>query len=88
MKRPPNWMVWVLGGGFAVMALFSAALVFRTVRGIAAAWTGVGLPDLFTSQREADPVTGEQPNAPQPTPDLSGGSPSWNGVDRINILRW
>lgn len=86
MRRPPNWTVWVLGGGFAVMALFSAALVFRTVRGIAAAWTGVGLPDLFTSQSDAEPATSGQPDAPQPTPDLSGDSPSWNGVDRINIL--
>ncbi|MGH2620899.1 MAG: hypothetical protein ACRDHG_10075 [Anaerolineales bacterium] len=76
MRRPPNWMVWVLGGGFAVMALFSAALVFRTVRGIAAAWTGVGLPDLFTSQDDGEPVTSGQPDAPQPTPDLSGDSPS------------
>jgi len=79
-------MVWVLGGGFAVMALFSAALVFRTVRGIAAAWTGVGLPDLFASESDAEAVTSEQPDAPQTTPDLSGDSPSWNGVDRINIL--
>jgi len=86
MRRPPNWTVWALGGGFAVMALISAGLVFRTVRGIAAAWTGVGLPDLFTSQGDAEPVTGEQPDALQPTPDLSGDSPSWNGVDRINIL--
>ncbi len=85
-RRPPNWTVWALGGGFAVMAVFSAALVFRTVRGISAAWTGVGLPDLFTSQGEGEPVTSEQPGAPQPTPDLSGDSPSWNGVDRINIL--
>jgi LCP family protein required for cell wall assembly len=79
-------MVWVLGGGFAVMALFSAALVFRTVRGIAAAWTGVGLPDIFTSQSDAEPATSGQPDGPQPTPDLSGVSSSWNGVDRINIL--
>ena len=86
MRRPPNWTVWVLGGAFAVMALFSAALVFRTVRGISAAWTGVGLPDLFANQNDADPVTGEQPNAPQPMPDLAGITPSWNGVDRINIL--
>lgn len=85
-RRPPNWIVWALGGGFAVMAVFSAALVFRTVRGISAAWTGVGLPDIFTSQGNAEPVTSEQPGAPQPTPDLSGDSPSWNGVDRINIL--
>ncbi|MGH2620828.1 MAG: LCP family protein, partial [Anaerolineales bacterium] len=86
MRRPPNWMVWVLGGGFTVMALFSAALVFRTVRGIAAAWTGVGLPDLFTNQSDAEPVTSGEPDSPQSTPDLSGDSPSWNGVDRINIL--
>jgi LCP family protein required for cell wall assembly len=79
-------MVWALGGGFAIMALFSAALVFRTVRGIAAAWTGVGLPDIFTSQSDSEAVTSEQSGAPQPTPDLSGDSPSWNGVDRINIL--
>ena len=86
MRRPPNWMVWVLGGGFAVMALFSAALVFRTVRGIAAAWTGVGLPDIFTSQNDAAPAASGQPDGPQPTLDLSGVSSSWNGVDRINIL--
>ncbi len=86
MRRPPTWMVWVLGGGFAVMAVFSAALVFKTVRGIAAAWTGVGLPDLFTNQSNAEPGTGNQPSGAQPTPDLSGNSPSWNGVDRINIL--
>jgi LCP family protein required for cell wall assembly len=79
-------MVWALGGGFAVMAVFSAALVFRTVRGIAAAWTGVGLPDIFTSQSDAEPATSGQPDGPQPTPELSGDSPSWNGVDRINIL--
>ncbi len=86
MRRPPNWMVWALGGGFAIMALFSAALVFRTVRGIAAAWTGVGLPDIFTSQSDAEPATSGQPDGPQPAPELSGDSPSWNGVDRINIL--
>jgi LCP family protein required for cell wall assembly len=68
------------------MAVFSAALVFRTVRGISAAWTGVGLPDIFTSQGEGEPVTTGQPGALQPTPDLSGDSPNWNGVDRINIL--
>lgn len=86
MRRPPNWAVWVLGGGFAVMAVFSAALVFRTVRGISAGWTGVGLPDLFSSESDAEPATSERPDAPQPTPDLAGDSPSWNGVDRINIL--
>jgi LCP family protein required for cell wall assembly len=68
------------------MAVFSAALVFRTVRGISAAWTGVGLPDIFTSQGEGESVTTGQPGALQPTPDLSGDSPNWNGVDRINIL--
>ena len=86
MRRPPNWAVWVLGGAFAIMAVLSAALVFNTVRGIASAWTGVGLPNLFSTQRDPQPSEGEAPPDLQPTPDLSGEAPAWNGVDRINIL--
>ena len=86
MRRPPNWAVWVLGCAFAIMAVLSAALVFNTVRGIASAWTGVGLPNLFSTQRDPQPSEGEAPPDLQPTPDLSGEAPAWNGVDRINIL--
>jgi LCP family protein required for cell wall assembly len=83
MKRPPKWAVWALGGAFALMAVLSAALVFSTVRGIASTWSGVGLPSIFGSQ-EDEPS--EVTSVPFADPELVDDAPSWNGVDRINIL--
>ncbi|GMR09406.1 MAG: LCP family protein [Anaerolineae bacterium] len=86
MKRPPKWAVWALGGAFVLMAVFSALLVFSTVRGIASTWSGVGLPAIFGSQEDEPAVAGEGTSVLSAAPELVVDTPSWNGVDRINIL--
>jgi LCP family protein required for cell wall assembly len=68
------------------MAVISALLVFSTVRGIASSWSGVGLPNIFSSQDEEAQEVGEGTLVPFAAPDLVEDTPSWNGVDRINIL--
>lgn len=78
--------MWALGGAFLVMAVISAALVFSTVRGIASAWTGVGLPAIFGSQNDEPVEVGEGTSEPIEALELVDDRPSWNGVDRINIL--
>lgn len=86
MKRPPKWAVWALGGAFVLMAVLSAVLVFSTVRGIASTWSGVGLPSIFSSQEDGPAEVGEGTSVPFAAPELVDDTPSWNGVDRINIL--
>lgn len=89
MRSLPAWSVWALGGAFAIMAVLSSVLVFNTVRALAASWTGVGLPALFSPQggtsapaSATEGVSGDS----EPLPSLEEQSPSWNGTDRINIL--
>ncbi len=67
------------------MAVLSALLVFNTVRGFASSWSGVGLPNIFSSEDEA-PEPGEPTTVPLVNPELVEEPPTWNGVDRINIL--
>ena len=83
MKRPPKWAVWALGGAFVLMAVLSALLVFSTVRGIASTWSGVGLPAIFGSQEDE---LEEGNSVPLAAVELIDDTPTWNGVDRINIL--
>jgi LCP family protein required for cell wall assembly len=78
----PTWAVWALGSAFAVAALFSGYLVFRTVRDLVAAWTGTG-PTPFTFSGLL-PTTA--PGA-TPLPAAVGPTPiPWNGTDRITLL--
>ena len=86
MKRPPKWAVWALGGAFVVMAVLSASLVFSTVRGFASTWSGVGLPAIFTSQDDESVDSGGGFSAPLSAALAADDAPTWNGVDRINIL--
>lgn len=86
MKRPPKWAVWALGGAFVLMAMLSALLVFSTARGIASTWSGVGLPAIFGSQEDEPTAPGEGNSAPLAAVELIDDTPTWNGVDRINIL--
>ena len=86
MRRPPKWVVWGLGGAFVLLAVLSALLVFSTVRGIASSWTGVGFPSIFSSEQDSPEQVGEGTPASLAAPDLVDNTPSWNGVDRINIL--
>jgi LCP family protein required for cell wall assembly len=68
------------------MAMLSALLVFSTVRGIASTWSGVGLPAFFGSQEAGPAVAGEGTSVPLAAVELIDDAPTWNGVDRINIL--
>lgn len=69
-----------------LLAVLSALLVFSTVRGITSNWSGVGLPAIFGSQDEKPLEVGEGTTVPLGALELVNDSPSWNGVDRINIL--
>lgn len=89
VSRLPNWAVRVLAGAFGVMLIASTVLVFNTVRQLAATWSGVGLPELFTPQRiqDSDPGPASDGDGPAETaPSLEQDAPEWNGTDRINIL--
>ncbi len=78
----PTWAVYALGAAFAVGALFSGFLVFRTVRDLVSAWTGTGpTPFLFSGSLPTS-APGE---TPQVQPVQATAIP-WNGTDRITIL--
>jgi LCP family protein required for cell wall assembly len=78
----PGWAVWALAGAFIVGAAFSAYLVYRAVRDLAAAWTGTGpTPFQFSG---ALPTTAPG-QTPVPVPAESTPVP-WNGSDRITVL--
>ena len=91
----PGWLLGGLAGLFLLVTLFSAYLVFATVRDFVAGWK-------ITSQNPATPVAeanataaggdtggGDDPAAtpapgstPVPTVDVQ----SWSGTDRVTIL--
>ncbi len=85
--RPfPDWVVWGLGAAFVLAAVLSAALVFNTARGLAAAWTGTGLNPFQPSDGQSQ---GGGTLAPGETPtsfSLEETPEPWNGTDRVTIL--
>ena len=81
----PAWVIWGLGGAFVVGLLLTGYLVFSMVRGLASAWTGTG-PAPFSFAGGNDPQ--EAPGAGQPAvvEAAQPAMPTWNGVDRVNLL--
>lgn len=90
----PGWLVGGLAGAFVLATLFSAYLVFATVRDFVASWR-------ITGPSQATPVGGVQvtpggeigggdnPNAtpaPGATPVPTVEVKSWSGTDRVTIL--
>ena len=70
------------------MAVLSALAVYTGVRDVIGAWSGQGLPALFTPKGEDQASLPEDPDdvLDQPTPDLETKGEAWNGTDRVNIL--
>jgi LCP family protein required for cell wall assembly len=83
-RRVSDRLIWGLGAAFAVAAVLSGALVFSTVKGLAATWTGVGLPSFGGGSSSAAP-TAEPGTTPTVAP-LQEAPKAWDGTDRITIL--
>ncbi len=84
----PRWVVWALGAAFTIMAVLSALVVYTSVRDMIGAWSGQGLPALFTPKGDSGASQPEDSEAAteQPTPTLETRGEAWNGTDRVNIL--
>ena len=85
---PSRW-VWGLAIAFGIGAIFSAILVFNTVRQLMGTWTGAGFPSFAGGEGSESGTQGSgasgTPNAPPPV--ISAGAlPLWNGADRVSIL--
>jgi len=85
----PGWAYLMLGALFLFATLFSAYLIFTTVRDIVAAWGPTGLnTGLFPGG--STPVAGSTPGVINPgavlTPQPAITAEAWNGSDRVTVL--
>jgi LCP family protein required for cell wall assembly len=81
----PPWLIRVLAGAFVLAAVFSVYLVFVMVRGLAAAWSGTGLPSFDISGGKV--VSGTTSPDATPTVVLMDELPEpWSGTSRVTIL--
>jgi len=81
----PQWLIKVLAGAFVIAALLSGYLVYVLVHGLAAAWSGTGLPsfNIFGGQSAISTL---EPDA-TPMADLLDELPEpWTGNSRVTIL--
>lgn len=78
-------MVWVLGSAFVLLALLSGVLIFTAVRGMAASWTGTGLP-VFRGSSASNQEGTPEPGGIAPVPTLSQIPEPWDGSSRVTIL--
>jgi len=83
-KKLPDRLIWGLGIAFALAALLSGVLVFSTVKGLAAAWSGTGLPSFGGVSSNSGP-TPEPGTTPTVAP-LDEAPKAWDGSERITIL--
>jgi LCP family protein required for cell wall assembly len=81
----PAWVIWALGGAFVAGLLLTGYLVFSMVRGLASAWTGTG-PAPFSFVGGNDPQAAPEVGAPAVVEAAQPAGPTWNGVDRVNLL--
>ena len=81
----PSWLIKLLAGAFVLAAIFSIYLVFVMVRGLAAAWSGTGLPSFDISGGKV--VSGTSGPDTTPTVVLMDELPEpWSGTSRVTIL--
>jgi LCP family protein required for cell wall assembly len=81
----PPWLIKLLAGAFVLAAISSIYLVFVMVRGLAAAWSGTGLPSFNISGGEV--VSGTSSPDTTPTVVLLDELPEpWSGTSRVTIL--
>jgi LCP family protein required for cell wall assembly len=81
----PDRLIWGLGAAFALAALLSGVLVFSTVKGLAAAWTGTGFPSFSGGSSSAAGPTSAPGTTPTIAP-LNEAPTAWDGSQRITIL--
>ncbi|HEY43973.1 MAG TPA: LCP family protein [Anaerolineae bacterium] len=81
----PPWLIKFLAGAFVLAAVFSIYLVFVMVRGLAAAWSGTGLPSFDISGGKV--MSGTSGPDTTPTVVLLDELPEpWSGTSRVTIL--
>jgi len=94
-RTAPGWLLGVLAGLFVLATLFSAFLVFSTVRNFVAGWKITGqnpatpMAAVETSNPGGEVGGGDSPAAtPQPgsTPVPTVDVQTWAGTDRVTIL--
>lgn len=78
-------LIWILGAAFVVAAIVSATLVFSTVRGLAASWSGSGLP-RFSGIQGSEPENTPEPGVTPTAPPVEEASREWDGSERVTIL--
>lgn len=81
----PHWLIKALAGAFIIAALLSGYLVYVLVHGLAAAWTGTGLPsfNIFGGQSSITALDTEA----TPMADLLDELPEpWTGTSRVTVL--
>lgn len=84
-KGLPNRLVWVLGSAFVLLALLSGVLIFTAVRGMAASWTGTGLP-VFRGGSASNQEGTAEAGGVAPVPTLDEIPEPWDGSSRVTIL--
>ena len=80
----PSWLIRILAGGFVLAALFSAYLLFVSVRNLAAAWSGTGLPSFQFLSSGGEEEPGEQTESTIPI--LDELPDEWDANERVTIL--
>ncbi|MFA9405852.1 MAG: LCP family protein [Anaerolineales bacterium] len=77
----PASLVRVLGVAFVAGALLSILLVYMAVRGLAASWSGTGLPSFQFSN--TDEVTADATSVVEILEELPD---PWSGTERVTVL--
>jgi LCP family protein required for cell wall assembly len=85
----PGWAFSVLGALFILATLFSAYLIFTTVRDIVATWGPTGVlnpnpPGISTPAAGATPGANVGGGVVVPPPAIT--AEAWNGSDRVTVL--
>jgi LCP family protein required for cell wall assembly len=82
-SKIPGWAIRGLVGAFLFGALLSLVLIYMTVRGLAASWSGTGLPSFqFSSSGKA--TAGDEATAEVPILDKLPDP--WDGKERVTVL--
>jgi len=81
----PDRLIWGLGAAFIIAGLLSASLMFSAVRGLAANWSGAGLPRFSGSASSGEGATLE-PGVTPTVAALDDAPKPWDGSERVTIL--
>jgi LCP family protein required for cell wall assembly len=82
----PDRLIWIIGGAFLVAAIVSGILVFSAVRGLAASWSGSGLPSFSGGDAVVEPEQTLEPGVTPTAQVIEEEARPWDGSERVTIL--